>query len=295
MAGRHGEFTGAGELPLVAPGPGEVARPQQRDVGLLRRLASVDVLGLLGLVLLILVWWALAHVVPTTALPWPQSVAARIARDFFSAPEMAMFGVGKNGLLANLIYTTENVLIAVTIGSLVGSLAGLASARIELVRAIIDPIVLTAGTIPVLVTAPFFLIWFGVNRGSALLLVALYVSTILYLFAQRAANNLDPVYEDEARTLGASQSRIIRDLLIPGTLPEVLAGIRIALAGAWGLETIAELLGSQVGLGKIIQVMAQQTDAEGILAALIVLGAAAVLFDTLAAYGIRTLTRWRAG
>ena len=55
MAGRHGELTGAGEIPLVAPEPGEVARPQQRGVGLLRHRTSVDVLGLLGLALLILV------------------------------------------------------------------------------------------------------------------------------------------------------------------------------------------------------------------------------------------------
>ena len=77
------------------------------------------------------------------------------------------------------------------------------------------------------------------------------------------------------------RGRIVRDILIPGTVPQILGGIRIALAGAWGLEAIAELLGAQYGIGKIVQVLAGATDVEGIFAALLVLGLAAVLFDAL--------------
>ena len=66
---------------------------------------------------------------------------------------------------------------------------------------------LTAGTIPILVLAPFFLIWFGVGRISALLLVVFYVTVMLYVFAQKAASNLSPIYEDAARTLGATSRR----------------------------------------------------------------------------------------
>src|SRR5438876_297164 len=83
---------------------------------------------------------------------------------------------------------------------------------------------------------------FGVERMSAVLLVAIYVAVILYVFAQRAADNLDPVYEESAYTLGATPRRIVWDILVPGTVPAILGGVRIALAGAWGLEAIAELL-----------------------------------------------------
>lgn len=260
--------------------------------GLLNAARSVDVLGVVGLGVFVAVWWALTHVTSRTVLPAPQDVFERVGRNFFSAPELTLYGVGQNGLLDSMVYTVENVLIAVAIGTAIGALAGLAAARVDLVREVTDPVVLTAGTIPILVTAPFFLIWFGVERISALLLVILYVSTILYIFAQRAADNLNPVYEDTARTLGASRRQIIRDVLIPGTLPEVLAGVRIALGGAWGLEAIAELLGLPNGIGKIIQVLSQQTDAEGIMAALVFLGAVAVVFDALTAALFRRLTRW---
>jgi ABC-type nitrate/sulfonate/bicarbonate transport system permease component len=151
---------------------------------------------------------------------------------------------------------------------------------------------MTIGTVPILVLAPFFLIWFGVGRANAVLLVVIYVAVILYVYAQRAAHNLDPVYEESAYTLGASPRRIIRDILIPGTVPQIIGGIRIALAGAWGLEAIAELLGSQFGIGKIVQVLAGSTDEQGIIAALVVLGLAAVLFDALAALAFSYVAAW---
>ncbi len=117
---------------------------------------------------------------------------------------------------------------------------------------------------------------------------------ILYLFAQRAADNLDPVYEDSACTLGASTGDILRDVLIPGALPQILGGIRIALAGAWGLEAIAELLGAQQGIGKIIELLSGSLDMEGIFAALITLGIVAVLADFLAGRAVGFATRWHA-
>ena len=255
---------------------------------------GVDLLGLLGVALAIVIWWALTFVVSTTALPPPGAVLNRIANDFLIADQLSYYGLPETGLLGSMLYTATNVLIAVVAGSLIGTVLGLITARVPIVRAVLDPILNTIGTIPILVMAPFFLIWFGAGGWSALLLVTLYVVIILYLFAQRAADNLDPVYEESARTLGASTGDILRDVLIPGTLPQILGGIRIALAGAWGLEAIAELLGAQQGIGKIIELLSGSLDMEGIFAALITLGIVAVLADFLAGRAVGFATRWHA-
>ncbi len=245
-----------------------------------------------GIVLLVLVWWLLTFAMPASSLPSPLSVVQRIAADFFSAPELSFYGLADTGLFDSMIYTTVNVFIAVVVGGLVGAIAGLISARFKLARAIVDPIMLTAGTVPILVAAPFFLIWFGIGRASSVLLVLLYVAVILYVYAQRAADNLDPVYEESALTLGARPWMIVRDILVPGTVPQILGGVRIALAGAWGLEAIAELLGAQYGIGKIVEVLAGATDVQGIFAALLVLGFVAVVCDWLAAIGFAKLAAW---
>ena len=66
----------------------------------------------------------------------------------------------------------------------------------------------------------------------------------------------------------------------------------IALAGAWGLEAITELLGAQAGMGKMIQVLAGATDVQGIFAALLTLGVAAIVCDALAAWLVGLATTW---
>ena len=251
-----------------------------------------DVFGLIGLVLLVAVWQLLTFAIPLIALPHPAHVAGRIAEDFVVADYLLFYGLPETGILDSMIYTTVNVLIAVALGAGVGTVCGLVSARFDLVRSVIDPVLMVLGTIPILVLAPFFLIWFGIGRTSAVLLVAIYVAVILYIYAQRAASTLDPVYEDAAYTLGASRRRVIWDVLIKGTVPQILGGIRIALAGAWGLEAIAELLGAQQGIGKIVQVLAGSTDMEGIFAALLVLGILAVVFDAFTARVFSYISAW---
>ena len=258
-----------------------------------KALAALDPFRFAGAVLFIAVWEVASLLVSPIILPGPLSVLRRAATDFWSAPALSYYGVEDPSLAGNLAYTAENVAIAALIGAVIGVTLGLLSARIWFVRAAMDPVMMTAGTVPILIAAPFLLIWFGVGRASAVSLVAFYIVVILYLSAQRAALNLDPIYENYALTLGGRRGRMLRDILIPGTVPEILGGFRIALAGSWGLEAVAELLGSQSGIGKVIEVLAGATDPQGILATLIVLGLAAILTDGLAATLIARFAAWR--
>jgi ABC-type nitrate/sulfonate/bicarbonate transport system permease component len=78
-----------------------------------------------------------------------------------------------------------------------------------------------------------------------------------------------------------------------GTLPEVFGGMRIALAGAWGLEAVAELLGAPAGIGRVIQALASATDVPTIMAAILALAIVAVAFDAAVAVLFGVITRWR--
>jgi ABC-type nitrate/sulfonate/bicarbonate transport system permease component len=253
---------------------------------------AVDPWRIGGVALFIGFWQLMTLALPPIILPTPLGVVERVGADFWSAPSLSFYGVSEANLYGNMLYTAENVGIAVVIGSLAGILSGLLSARFVVIRALVDPIMMTAGTVPILIAAPFLLIWFGVGRTSAVCLVIFYVTVILYIFAQRAATNLDPIYEDSARSLGATRRQMVGDILLPATVPEILGGLRIALAGAWGLEAIAELLGSQSGMGKVLEVLAGATDPQGIMATLLVLGAVAIAADALAAFAISRLAAW---
>jgi ABC-type nitrate/sulfonate/bicarbonate transport system permease component len=253
----------------------------------------VDPLGLIGVVVLVLVWNTVADATSATNVPYPLDVLNRLREEWTTSYQMTTFGLGEQGYFANLTYTATNVLVAVAAGSVLGTMIGLASARMPLFRAGLDPLVLVGGTVPVLVAAPFFLIWFGTGRVVAYLLIGVYTMFTLIVFAQRAADNVDPVYEQNARTQGASRGQILRSVLLPAVLPEILGGVRIALAAGWGLAAIAELLGQPAGLGKVIEVYATQSDTEAIFAAIVLLGLTAAIVDTVVVLLLRRLFRWR--
>jgi ABC-type nitrate/sulfonate/bicarbonate transport system permease component len=256
---------------------------------------QIDPLGVIGLLVLLVAWWVATHLqlISPLFLPPPSGVVTAIAENFFSSPYLANYHLGDGGLQASLAYTISNVLIALAISCVVGITLGLMTARTQLLRAVLDPVVLTAGTIPILVTAPFFLIWFGTSRAAQISLLILYDVTIIYLFAQRAVANLDPIYLAASRTLGANTRRVIFDVYFFGTLPEVFGGIRIALAGAWGLEAFSELLGAPQGIGRVIQAMGSSMDTQTMVAAILTLAVVAVAFDMIVAAVFGFITRWR--
>jgi ABC-type nitrate/sulfonate/bicarbonate transport system permease component len=256
---------------------------------------KVDPLGLIGVVALILIWNVAANLTSTANVPYPLDVLHRLREEATTSFQMGSFGLGEQGFLPNLRYTVTNVLVAVAGGAVLGTAIGLLSARTPLFRAGLNPIVLVGSTVPVLVAAPFFLIWFGTSRWVAYLLVGVYTMFALIVCAQRAADNVDPVYEDNARTLGASPRQILRTVLTPAVLPEILGGVRIALAAGWGLAAIAELLGQPAGLGKVIEVYATTSDTTAIFAAIVLLGVTAAIVDAVVVLLLRRLFRWRDG
>jgi ABC-type nitrate/sulfonate/bicarbonate transport system permease component len=259
------------------------------------RAIRFDPLGILGLCACVGLWYAVSELrlVSQVFLPSPAVVARAAIDNLTSSPYLAQYYLGNGGLLAAVEYTTSNVLIALLISSLLGITLGLLSARVDTIRALVDPLLLTVGTIPILVTAPFFLIWFGTQRAAQVLLLVIFETAILYLVAQRALENLSPTYTSNAQTLGAGRGRLLRDVYLPGTLPEILGGVRIALAGAWGLEAVSELLGAPNGIGRVVHALAGAADIPTLMAAVAVLAIVAVGFDLAVALLFAVLTRWR--
>lgn len=253
----------------------------------------IDPLSTIGVVLLVGLWQLAAVGIPRDRVPSPLSVLRTLWLNFFNAPEFAYYGLADSGFLSAIIYSASNVLGATICGTIIGTVLGLASSRFEVLRAIADPVALVAGTIPIIIASPFLLLFFGVSRISAFVLVSFYVSVILYTYAQRAAANLSPIYLDSARTLGANRRRMITDVLIPGTIPEIFGGVRIALAGSWGLEAIMELMSSDRGIGKMIQGLATSLDTRGIMAGLLLISLVALLFDWLVLLCVMAISSWR--
>jgi ABC-type nitrate/sulfonate/bicarbonate transport system permease component len=269
----------------------EVGGPPGGPRRLRRPLGSFAV-TLAGVILFFAVWALVATRLPPSRLVSPVAAARDLWRNFAYSPRLGVFGLGEVGYGSLLLYTLRNVVVGLAIGGAAGILIGLVSARLRLLKLFVDPVVLVLGTVPVLVAAPLFLLWFGVVPFTQVLLVAFYSAVMMVLFSQRAAENIDPIHERWAMTFGAGLGARVRHILIPGTVPEILGGLRITLASAWGLETFAEILGAPSGIGQAIKALTNVNNVPGMLACVVIVAVTAILTDALLVFLAGRLTRW---
>ncbi len=251
---------------------------------------ALDPAGIVGVAAAIGLWYAASAAVGPT-LPAPHLVLDNALGNLFSSQRLPGIGLPRGGYFPHLLWTAYNVLLGGLIGAAAGIATGLASAESRLVSDALDPVVTLLGTIPIVIMAPFFLMWFGLSGAAQVALVAIYTASVLHLFAFRGAKNLPPAFTDYAATLGASPARRFFSVRLPGAMPEIFGGLRIAFSAAWGLAAVTEMLGGQYGSGRVIVALRSVYDLTAIMAVVLLLGVFAILLDAailmLRAYVLR--------
>ena len=93
--------------------------------------------------------------------------------------------------------------------------------------------------------------------------------------------------------MGASKGQIIRRVILPNSLPEILTGIRIAIGVCWGTLVAAEMLAGTTGIGFVENVARKQSDYEIIWTTIIIMGLLGLLFDVMMRWVINKTIPWR--
>ena len=262
----------------------------------LRRFCAANaarvLLPAVGIGIAIGLWYLYSSGHPYTA-PSLSTVFSDLSANFAQSKYLADHGVGAGkGYWYDLLYTTRNVVMGVAIGTAIGVVLGFISVSRKLVRDVINPVAATFGSAPIFISAPFFLIWFGVVKTAQIAMVSFYTTLLMYIFALRAAGNVPVEYLESAETLGAQRKHLFRMIYLKATVPELLGAFRIALAGAWGLEAVAELLGAQQGAGFLIAFFVQTYSLPKLIGITLALGVIAVLVDFVVTLLARPLVRW---
>lgn len=236
--------------------------------------------------------WQLAHYGVGRYFPPPLAVAEAAVVNFAASRYFAGLGLPEGGYLPHLVSTTITIFFGVLAGALVGTATGLASALGRVAAQIFSPIVSILGTVPILVAAPFFLIWFGLAESSKLILVGFYSAVVLHIYAERSVRNLNPRYREYAGTLGADGRLAFQAVVLPAVMLEIFGGLRTALGAGWGLAAIAELLGALHGVGRVIIATWAVYDVAAMMAGILMLAVIATAMDGLVVLLRRWVTRW---
>ncbi len=269
--------------------------PAQRQRRAVRRAAlSGMAWQIAGVAIFLLVWELIARQINYVAiLPSPSAVVQNFQASMFDDAGLRYLGVKNPGYLINIGYTVGISIAGWMLGSALGVLVGLSSARLQFVRNLSEPVLFVFGAVPVLVLAPFFLVWFGNGAENKFVLVTFYAFITVAMVAQSAALSLPKVTEEYAAGLGIGRTGRFWSVVLPGTLPAILSGLRLALSTAIAVTASVELLGSESGAGRLIALRATQANVAAVLAIAIAVGLVAILLDLVFRAVIRGLLRWQ--
>jgi NitT/TauT family transport system permease protein len=238
----------------------------------------------LPLVILAIAWEAVARLglVSSLALP-PLSKVAAAWIDLVTDGEL----IG-NGL-ASLYRAGLGLVLAI----LIGTALGIAMAAWRALDLLAGPLVELFYPMPKSALIPVTVLWLGFGDGSKILLIFLGCMLPVTLGAFNGARGADRVLIWSARSMGAGRLRVLRDVVLPSALPELLNGIRTALALAFILLVSSELIVAQQGLGYLIGFLGASGAYEGMFAVVLTVAMLGFLADRAFGRVMRRALQWR--
>ncbi|SHJ12825.1 taurine transport system permease protein [Aureimonas altamirensis DSM 21988] len=230
--------------------------------------------GLATLVILLLAWWtaSAAGLVSAVFLPSP-------VRVWRAAWSVAVNGYANATLWQHALASLSRVLSALVASILVAVPVGLFMALSPVGRAILDPIIEFIRPLPPLAYLPLIIIWFGIGEPSKTLIIAIAMFAPIAIATALGVRGVSPSQINAVRSFGATRSQVLLHVLIPGALPSIVTGIRIALGAGWTTLVAAELVAATTGLGYMIQSAAQFLVTEMVMVGILVISALAFLFE----------------
>ena len=179
------------------------------------------------------------------------------------------------------------------IGNVIGTVAGLSLWYSLFVSRVVQPFVIAVGSIPIIALAPIIIIWFGTGLPSKVAMSTLSVVVVALVTSYKGALGVDPDQINLLRTLGARKPQIFEKLVIPASLTDIFAGLKLtvgfALIGAIG----GEFMSSSTGLGHAIFQAGSLYAIPKVFASLVGTIALALALTYLVGKVEQALTPWR--
>lgn len=245
-------------------------------------ISVVTMLALFGL------WWLVtwAGWIKPLFLPAPSAVLAQFK-------DVATEGFGGSTLLEHALWSLYRVFSAFLLACVTAIPIGIAMGVSRIFRGIFDPPIEFYRPIPPLAYLPLTIIWFGIGELSKVILIYLAVFAPLALNARAGVRSVSIEQIHAAYSMGASRLQVIRHVILPAALPEILTGMRIGIGFGWTTLVAAEMVAATAGLGYMVLNAAEFLVTDVVVMGIVVIGVLAYLFDLLMRKVERTLVPWK--
>jgi sulfonate transport system permease protein len=225
--------TGGGRVWQILPGR-----------GWLRPISLLAVVG---------IWQLLSAtgVLPATRLASPASIAHTAYT--LVTTDSPTYGT----LQASLLVSAERWGIGLSVGVAIAVLLAVASGLSRIGEYAFDPLLNAARSIPLLGLLPLFIVWFGIGDMPKILIVVLGALFPMYVNTFAGIRGVDPKLGELGQVLGLSRWELVRHVVLPGSLPSALTGLRLSVVGSLLALVVGEQINANAGLGFMINTAEQ--------------------------------------
>lgn len=242
---------------------------------------------------LVALWWIASNAgwVSRVFLPTPQATFASLLEGLnLSGPNENR---GNGELLAFTQATVGRMVEGWLLASLFGVALGAAIGVSPAVRAWIQPTLEFIRPLPASALLPLAISIFGLNPGMVLFVVAFGAMWPVLLATVHGFAAVEPRLSEVARCLQMSRAAYIWKMGLPNAMPDILAGMRLALTIALIVAVVGEMIASQNGLGQAILLAARAFRASDLFAGIVLLGLIGFASNALLAFAEKRLLRWQ--
>jgi NitT/TauT family transport system permease protein len=190
------------------------------------------------------VWW---FQLPNFVLPTPQEILLAALQE-------------PQHVLDDTLATVAEAMSGYVIGSLLGLAIAIVFAIAPGLARTTMPLYVTINSVPMIAYGPLAIIFFGIGSASKIVLIVVAVSYTVLINALAGLRRCDPGIVELLRSFGASDRTILLKLRIPGAVPAIFAGLRVAVVHAMILAVVLEMLGARAGLGWSVYRSTQMMD-----------------------------------
>ncbi len=187
---------------------------------------------------------------------------------------------------------TETVL-AFAIGAVGGLAGGLWLALSPMASAILEPYIKAMNSMPRIILAPIFAVWFGLGIASKVALGVTLVFFIVFFNVYQGVKEVSPVILANARMLGASQKQLLRHVYLPSATSWVFSSLHTSVGLAFVGAVVGEYLGSSQGVGYLILQAEGSFDINTVMAGIVVLTLFALALDAAVGRIEKRLMKWQ--
>ena len=245
-------------------------------------------ISVVTVIVLLLLWTAVTNLglVKPLFLPTPQAV--------FEQFYLYLTGQANDKpLWEHFLASMFRVFSAFLLACITAIPVGISMGMSRVMRGIFDPPLEFYRPLPPLAYLPLIIIWFGIDELPKVLLIFLSCFAPLALAARAGMRSASQEQINAAYSMGASYWQVIRHVILPSAMPDILIGMRIAIGFGWTTLVAAEMVAANVGLGQMVLNASNFLRTDIVIMGIVVIGVVAYLFDLLMRWVERVVAPWK--